>query len=183
MPSSRAPSGFGICSVWLFPTSPWSSPWHPLTSLCSQLPSMGWPLSMCLGGRGGGAGPHQGSWDGGGALGFLLFIALGLWGGFPWPPPPPQGRGRSLGESQAWGGSPGVRRGGRSFVSKVPGLHASSGPGPRAGLWDPLPPTKHHHSQDTSPCFPALVVLTGAYLGAGASWGHREWGGLVLGVL
>lgn len=32
----------------------------------------------------------QGSWDGGGALGFLLFIALGLWGGFPWPPPPPR---------------------------------------------------------------------------------------------
>ena len=75
----------------------------------------------------------QGSWDGGGALSFLLFITLGLWGGFPWPPPPLQGRGRSPGESQAWGGSLRVRRGGRSPVTKVPG------PRPTAGIQDPLP--------------------------------------------
>lgn len=33
------------------------------------------------------------------------------------------------------------------------------------------------------PPSPALAVLTGTYLGAGASWGHGERGGLILGVL
>lgn len=41
-----------------------------------------------------------------------------------------------------------------------------------------LPP-----SQDTTSPPPALASLTGAYLGAGASWGHGEWGGLILGIL
>ena len=97
------------------------------------LPTPGLASSVYVGGWGWGR-PlfSQGSWDGGGALSFLLFIALGLWGGFPWPPPPPQGRGRSPGESQAWGGSLRVRRGGRSPVTKVPG------PGPTAGIRDPL---------------------------------------------
>lgn len=64
---------------------------HPYW-VCPQSlsPSIGWPLSVCVGGLGGRAGLCQGSWDGGGALSFLLFIALGLWGGFPWPPPPPR---------------------------------------------------------------------------------------------
>lgn len=59
--------------------------------VCPLLPPFHWlaPECMCWG-AGGGAGPCQGSWDGGGALSFLLFIALGLWGGFPWPPPPPR---------------------------------------------------------------------------------------------
>lgn len=63
--------------------------WLPLTLVASHHP----PLSVCVRGQGVGWGRPlfgQGSWDGGGALGFLLFIALGLWGGFPWPPPPPR---------------------------------------------------------------------------------------------
>lgn len=179
VPRSRAPSGSGICSTWSLPAYPSSSP--PASSLGlpspPHSPVLRWPLSVYWGDGGRGRPLFgQGRWDGGGALSFLLFIALGLWGGFPWPPPLPQGRGRSPGESQAWGGSPRVRRGGgRSPVTEVPG------PGPSAGICDPLPNAKPGPSQDTSP--PALAALTGAYLGAGASRGHRERGGLILGVL
>ena len=132
VPRSRAPSGSGICSTWSLPASPPSSPPASSLGLPSPPRSPVLPLApeCALGGMGGRGRPlfSQGRWDGGGALSFLLFIALGLWGGFPWPPPLPQGRGRSPGESQAWGGSPRVRRGGgRSPVTEVPG----PGPSPK----------------------------------------------------
>lgn len=179
--AGRAPCGLGICSVWPRPDTPSS-----LAILTGSAPpplpsSIGWPLNVCVGGLGWGR-PLSGKLGWGRGLSFLLFIALGLWGGFPWPPPPPQGRGRSLGESQAWGGSLSVRRSQRSLVTELLGLRALQAPGPQRCVgprprYQPPPVTGH------PPGSPILAVLIGAYLGAGASWGHGERGGLILRVL
>lgn len=144
------------------------------------------PPEGVLGGRGwGGAGPSSVREVGMGAGPRLPVVHRpGALGGISLATPTPQGRGRSPGESQAWGRSQRVRRGGRTFVTKVPGLGAPFGPGPKTGLWDTSKSNCHPAPSTQHPPPLALAVLTGAYLGgAGASWGHGERGGLILGVL
>lgn len=124
--SSRVPSGFGICSGGHFrpPHRPLLQ--HPFIPQPSSLGLMSpgpLPPECVLGGRKwGGAGPSSVREVGMGAGPWLPVVHRpGALGGISLATPTPQGRGRSPGESQAWGGSPRVRRGGRSFVTKVRG--------------------------------------------------------------
>lgn len=95
---------------------------HPLHphGVCQPTP---WLARVCVGGSR--VVLCQGSRDGGGALSFLLFITLGLWGGFPWPPPPPR-EGEGVWVSHRLGAGTRGKRGGGAWSCVGPKLMAGA---------------------------------------------------------